>query len=118
MRAWIVLVGALMIAGCAADFDPREKTAGYDAATGKAVLPYPCPDWSQNATVNFDNSLHSNYGCAVNNNLAVQLADPQDLVRGRGTGSADLQTSTRTLERYRAGEIPLPLTPVQAGTDQ
>ena len=29
----------------------------------------------------------SNYGCAVNSNLAAMVANPEDLVRGRSDGS-------------------------------
>jgi type IV pilus biogenesis protein CpaD/CtpE len=97
------------------DFVPVEKTATMNATTGELALPHPCPDWSQNATINYDNSNHSNYGCAVNGNLAVQLEDPWDLLGARPSqgNPSDTETSVRTLERYRAGEIPVPLVPQQ-----
>lgn len=108
------LTALLILTACASnDFDPVEKTADVNPVTGEAVLPSPCPDWSQNATVNYDNSLHSNYGCAVNNNLAVQLADPWDLREGIGSDTGNTDMSVRTIERYRAGEIPETLQPMQ-----
>jgi hypothetical protein len=112
MRHVMLLIACLGLAACS-DFEPREKIADVDPDTGWVVPPYPCPDWSQDATVNYDNSLHSNYGCAVNNNLAVQLADPWDLKEGRGTDTGNTDMGVLTIERYRAGEIPVPLTPMQ-----
>lgn len=115
----MVFAGALLfLTGCAADaYVPVEKTATYDASMHAAVPPHPCPDWSHAADVNYDNSLHSNYGCAVNNNIAVQLENPRDLVKGRGSkGGFDLEGNVRTIELYRAGEIPLPLEPQQTTT--
>lgn len=114
MRCAIFLL-PLLLTACGDDFVPREKVATVDHETGRAVPPYPCPDWSQSARINWDNSQHSNYGCAVNNNLAVQLVDPRDLERGRGTAGGNTDMSIRTIERYRAGELPAALTPMQTG---
>jgi pilus assembly protein CpaD len=44
----------------------------------------------------------SNFGCAVNSNLAAMIADPIDLVHGReGTGVGDSATAARAVEMYR-----------------
>ncbi len=95
------------------DYVPRDKTVQYDPAEQRLVYPHPCPDWSHNPVVNYDNSLHSNYGCAVNTNLAVQLEDPRDLHRGSGDAGPDAEITTHVITRYRAGEIPAPLEPQQ-----
>lgn len=113
MHRVVMMVALLALAACANDFEPVEKVADIDPTTGAAVPPHPCPDWSHNATVNYDNSLHSNYGCAVNNNIAVQLADPWDLREGIGSKTGNTDMSVRTIELYRAGEIPQPLQPMQ-----
>lgn len=113
MRQWMMLAVLLGLTACASDFEPADKTAAVDTDTGYAVPPHPCPDWSQNATVNYDNSVHSNYACAVNNNIAVQLADPWDLHQGIGSGTGNTDMGIRTIELYRAGEIPAPLQPLQ-----
>lgn len=118
MRAWLVSIVALTLSACAPDYVPRDKNATVDPQTGQAIMPYPCPDWSHNATINWDNSVHSNYGCAVNNNLAVQLVDPRDLERGRGGSLGDSEASTRVLQQYRAGETPAALNPIQGGNGQ
>jgi pilus assembly protein CpaD len=44
----------------------------------------------------------SNYGCAVNSNLAQMIANPEDLVHGREAGSVtDAVTASRAIEMYR-----------------
>lgn len=61
-----------------------------------------CPDWSRDATIDFENHTSSNYGCAINRNLAAMVADPGDLVRGQaGSTSADPAVSTKAIQVYR-----------------
>lgn len=61
-----------------------------------------CPNWSQPAQPNFANRTMSNFGCAVNGNMASMIADPQDLVWGREGGSyGDAATSARAIRSYR-----------------
>jgi pilus assembly protein CpaD len=102
-----------LLAACD-NFTPRSKEAQYDPVTKRLVMPHPCPDWSQSQTANYRNEPHSNYGCAVNTNMAVQLADPSDLHRGKGNGNADAETTANTIKMYRAGDIPQPLSPMQS----
>jgi pilus assembly protein CpaD len=42
-----------------------------------------CPNWDKSTEANFNSGNHTNYGCAVNSNMAAMVADPEDLVRGR-----------------------------------
>jgi len=64
-----------------------------------------CPDWSRNAESDISGGTSSNYGCAVNGNLAAMVANPEDLVRGQ-TANSDLRTATsnRAIETYREME--------------
>lgn len=105
----------LTLAACSADPAPTTKEMRYDPQTNRFVPSAPCPDWSHSASSNYDNSLHSNYGCAVVNNMGQQIADPADIVRGNGNGKADTEAATRAIQRYRSGEIPEPFTPMQGG---
>jgi pilus assembly protein CpaD len=60
-----------------------------------------CPDWSENQ-LNSSVNTSANFGCALNSNLAAMIADPNDLVRGRGgnvNGSAS--TASRAVRVYR-----------------
>lgn len=61
-----------------------------------------CPDWSRPSEPNFNSHNASNYGCAVNTNLAAMVADPTDLVLGRsGDSASDASTSGKAIKSYR-----------------
>ena len=61
-----------------------------------------CPNWSVKSQPNYRNSNMSNYGCAVNGNLAAMIADPNDLVWGReGNGYGNADTASRAIRTYR-----------------
>lgn len=68
------------------------------------VLP-PCPDWSVESGRDFANLPHSNFGCAVNANLGLMIADPRDLERGRALGPADGVHAAESIVRYRSGKV-------------
>jgi pilus assembly protein CpaD len=70
-------------------------------ARSKAYVPS-CPDFSVDHDRNFNASNHSNYGCAINTNLAAMIADPEDLVRGRENNKLDNNSGKRAVETYRA----------------
>jgi type IV pilus biogenesis protein CpaD/CtpE len=112
-RNGLILIALALLAGCT-NFEPREKVASYDPETEQLTLPYPCPDWSQSQTSNYLNAKHSNYGCAVNTNSALQVVDPADLHMGHGTLTPDTEVTTRAVQQYRAGDIPQPLSPLQS----
>jgi pilus assembly protein CpaD len=71
-------------------------------ARRRAVVPG-CPNWSVASQPDWDNKTMSNYGCAVNSNLAAMIANPEDLVHGReGASTTDTVTAARAIEMYRA----------------
>ena len=114
MRARYASLLCVLLTGCGGDFVPREKVATYNPETKQAEMPHPCPDWSHSSSLNYDNSDHSNFGCATRTNLARQLAYPEDLAVSAGHQSTDTEATVRTIERYRAGEIPAALQPIQS----
>lgn len=114
----LALLSLLLFLAACDDYEPREKKAVYDPMRKETTLPHPCPDWSHNAARNYDNSLHSNYGCATANNMAIQLENPRDLHRGHGTRSPDAGITSGVIEAYRAGDLPQPLVPQQATGSQ
>lgn len=60
-----------------------------------------CPIW-QDEIVGAPERTASNYGCAVNSNLAAMVADPNDLVLGQtGSGNGNAATATRAIKTYR-----------------
>jgi len=72
-----------------------------------------CPDWSRNSSNEFDANTSSNYGCAINTNLAAMIARPTDLVGGSdGPALADTMVNSKAIDAYRkkpatgAGTLP------------
>ncbi len=60
-----------------------------------------CPDWRSRGETNFHGGNSSNYGCAINMNLAAMVADPQDLIEGRTTHTVlRTATSARAIKAY------------------
>lgn len=112
-----MMVITVAVAACD-NFTPREKVATYDPVTKELSLPHPCPDWSQTQTSNYQNEPHSNFGCAVNTNSALHLDDPNDLIMGHGDNRPDTEITTRVIQEYRAGRLPVALTPNQSATGE
>ncbi|GAA0668139.1 pilus assembly protein CpaD [Sphingomonas insulae] len=61
-----------------------------------------CPDWSRNASSELEANTSSNFGCAINTNLAAMVANPGDLVRGADPDRVtDTAVNTKAIEAYR-----------------
>lgn len=79
---------------------------GVSVRVGRTVVTAPrCPDWSKPEADNSTNSPSSNFGCATESSLALMIADPADLVRGKPGGPADGAVLARGAEMYRAGGL-------------
>jgi pilus assembly protein CpaD len=62
-----------------------------------------CPNWSLPSQPNYDNRTISNYGCGVNSDLAMQIANPEDLVHGRdGGATSDSTAAAKAVQFYRS----------------
>ncbi|HEY0111652.1 MAG TPA: CpaD family pilus assembly protein [Allosphingosinicella sp.] len=57
-----------------------------------------CPNWERTGG---PSSTSSNYGCAVNSNLAAMVADPSDLVLGQAGSGTDAKTASKAIKVYR-----------------
>jgi pilus assembly protein CpaD len=63
-----------------------------------------CSDWSRDLANEFEGNTHSNFGCAINTNLAAMVANPSDLVRGAdGAVTSDPASAFKAIENYRKG---------------
>ena len=61
-----------------------------------------CPDWSLDSSHDLDQNTSSNYGCAINRNLAAMVANPADLVRGQQRSELnDPATAFRAIDTFR-----------------
>jgi pilus assembly protein CpaD len=61
-----------------------------------------CPDFSRYRGTEFESNTNSNYGCAMNANLAAMVANPADLVRGEpGANVYDAAQGSKAIVIYR-----------------
>lgn len=89
----------------------RSLTADAGAARGEEVVRAlvirrqvrvpNCPDWSRGGMQDWRNLPTSNFGCATAVNLREMVADPRDLVVGRGSESYDGERAAIAIQRYR-----------------
>lgn len=89
--------------------DGAPVTPGYvNAGTARVVVSRSlasvpsCPVW-ENSEFSLKNNTSSNYGCAVNGNLAAMVANPEDLVKGATSrGETVVMSSNKAIDSYRA----------------
>ena len=60
-----------------------------------------CPNWDRPSTPELAGSTMSNFGCAINSNLAAMVANPADLVQGQSGPGTDPMTINRAIKTYR-----------------
>lgn len=70
-----------------------------------------CGEWPDDLAAagsknGWDNRPYYNFGCATQQNLAAQIADPRDLTRPRSLDPADVQMRTRAIGFVRRGADP------------
>jgi len=65
----------------------------------------PCGDWSDNVGLTYDNKPMRNFGCAVQQNIAAQVADPRDLIEMRPTDPADAVRRATVIDNYEKGKV-------------
>ena len=65
----------------------------------------PCGDWSDDVAKTYDNRSTRNFGCAVQHNIAAQVADPRDLIEMRPTDPADAVRRGQVLDNYEKGKV-------------
>lgn len=64
-----------------------------------------CGQWPEDIADNtFANKNWYNFGCASQNNLAAQVANPMDLVGPRGMSPIDAERRSVVIDNYRAGK--------------
>jgi pilus assembly protein CpaD len=63
-----------------------------------------CGDWSENAGDTASNRTSANLGCAVQANIAAQVADPRDLIEMRPSDPADATRRAAVIDAYEKGK--------------
>ena len=64
-----------------------------------------CGDWSKNLGDTASNLPSANFGCAVQKNVAAQVADPRDLIEMRAGEPADATRRAVVLDNYEKGKV-------------
>lgn len=78
-----------------------EGTVRVIVSRTRAEVPN-CPNWSVKSQPNMLNRTMSNFGCSVNTNLALQVANPEDLFQGREASPVgDALTASKAVGAYR-----------------
>lgn len=62
----------------------------------------PCGRWPADVLDTTDNKHYANFGCASQNNLAAQIANPADLLGPREMGDIDADNRADALDQYKA----------------
>jgi pilus assembly protein CpaD len=78
-----------------------------------------CPAWTDPG-IDSPVRTGTNYGCAINSNLAAMIANPDDLIRGQDASGRDTSvTAGRAIRTYRdrtpTGSQPLPAVTTRGG---
>lgn len=68
---------------------------------GTTALTSQCGQWPQDIASDMNNQNYYNFGCASQNNLAAQIANPEDLVAPRGMTPIDAQQRATAIQEYR-----------------
>lgn len=87
-------------------------TSAYEGHTANLTLSYyrkvartkPCGDWSENMAGNQYNEPYPNFGCAIQNNFAAMVANPEDFEQFRTATPAQGQSRSAILRKYNSGE--------------
>ncbi len=112
LRTTAAVVEYLQASGVPYD---RIRQSRYDAAEPKApviarftaykVETADCSKKWDNLVATNSNGPSSHFGCVMANNMAIQVADPNDLVRPVTMEAGDNSRRTTVLTNYRAGKI-------------
>jgi len=97
------------------------EMAGGDGRVELGFISYhastePCGDWSTSVTNVAANHVTPNFGCAVQHDIAAQVADPRDLITPQPMASADAARRAVVYDNYKNGKpTGATLSPDQSG---
>jgi pilus assembly protein CpaD len=87
------------------DYDAAPIRLSYIAMT---AMTGQCGQWPEDLTNDTGSNRNwYNFGCASQNNLAAQIANPMDLMGPRGMSPIDAERRNAVIETYRSGDKPL-----------
>jgi len=85
------------------------EAAGGDTRVELGFISYhastaPCGDWSASWTDTAANHVTPNFGCAVQHNIAAQVADPRDLMGSQPLAAGDAARRAVVYDNYKNGK--------------
>jgi pilus assembly protein CpaD len=106
-----VSAGALRVGSYQAHDPTMAAPIRLSFAGLKAEVPHECGQWPHDLGASqfrngLENRAYWNFGCAYQANLAAQVADPVDLVRGRSEGRIDTAKRMYAIDQVRKGKDP------------
>lgn len=104
LRLPLLVLGGLLAAGSAEakqNFSVDSRNQPVVSPSGASVPN--CPNWKSGG-LDSAATTDTNYGCAINSNLAAMVADPMDLVHGKGSGLTDTNSNNRAIKAWREAE--------------
>lgn len=102
------------------------KVTSYDgksdvvtlAFSQRAAVTKPCGDWSENLRpTQFNDDVGSNFGCAVRQNYAAMVSDPEDFVRQRTPSPTRSAPQNPAIQTYESGGWTTPNTSTNISSD-
>lgn len=103
-KKFAVMIFPFVVVACGTgdDNNPKINTI-IGSETNPVVIPPKCPDWTKSGMwPNYQNVNHSNFRCSTVNNMGKMVADPMDLVRGRGDDTVEAGRTANSVNAYRA----------------
>ncbi len=83
--------------------DPTEVSAPIRVSYAKLrAHTDKCGRWPEDIADTTENKHYANFGCAYQNNLAAQMANPADLLGPRKQSSVDAANRSRVIGVYRS----------------
>lgn len=99
-----LILGALLVAGPSeAKHNFGVNSVNQPVVSGSQAIVPNCPNWASGG-VDSAAMTDTNYGCAVNSNLAAMVADPADLLHGRSDATTDTASLVRAIKAWREAE--------------
>jgi pilus assembly protein CpaD len=99
-----LILGALLAAGpIEAKHNFSVNSVNQPVVSGSQAVVPNCPNWAS-AGVDSAAMTDTNYGCAVNSNLAAMIADPADLIHGKSDATTDTASLVRAIKAWREAE--------------
>jgi pilus assembly protein CpaD len=95
-----LLLGALIAAGSAeAKHNFSVDSANQPVVSADRAQVPNCPNWSSGG-LDSAAATDTNYGCAVNSNLAAMIANPMDLIHGKSDDATDTISNARAIKAW------------------